>query len=77
MPGASAPAKLAGLGVLPVTAIVKSAAALLPASSLTTCLITISLAAMSSFVIVQVFCMPGTTVTAPFAVQSPLVPVCA
>ena len=67
MPGASAPAKLAGLGVLPVTDIVKSAAVLVPASSLTTCLITISFAAMSSFVIVQVFCMPGTTLTVPFA----------
>ena len=75
VPGASAPAKLAGLGAVPVTESVKSAAALEPASSLTTCLITISFAEMSSFVIVQVFCTPATTVTAPFAAQSPLIPV--
>ena len=75
MPGASAPAKLAGLGELPVTDIVKFAAVLVPASSLTTCLITISFGEMSSFVIVQVFCIPAATVTVPSAAQSPLIPV--
>jgi hypothetical protein len=37
VPGDSAPAKLAGLGELPVTDIVKSAADLLPPLSLITC----------------------------------------
>ena len=40
VPGLSAPLKLAGLGLLPVTLIGKSAATLLPPSSFTTCLIT-------------------------------------
>ena len=44
---------------LPVTEIVKSAAAFLPASSLITCLITVSFAATSLFVIVQVFDLPA------------------
>ena len=48
--------------MLPVTDIVKSAAVLVPASSLTTCLITISFAALSSFVIVQVFVSPAAIV---------------
>ncbi len=75
MPGAPAPGKLAGLGELPVTDIVKLEAALVPASSLTTFLITISFAETSLFVIVQVFCTPATTVTEPSAAQSPLIPV--
>ena len=49
---------------------VKSAAVFVPPSSLTTFLITISFAAMSSFVIVQVFVAFATTVTVSVATPS-------
>src|SRR5437879_123892 len=59
VPGDSAPAKVAGLGLLPVTAIGKSAATLVPPSSLITCLITINCGALSSLVMVQVLVSPS------------------
>ena len=69
--------KLAGLGELPVTDMVKSEATLVPASSLTTFLITISFAETSSFVIVQVFVAFATIVTVSVATPSQTIEVCA
>jgi hypothetical protein len=66
VPGLSAPAKLAGFGLVPVTLIVKFAALAEPPLSFTTCLITWSVpvvgAATSSFVTVQVFVWPAAIV---------------
>lgn len=56
----------------PVIVSVKSPAALDLPLSLTTCLITVSVAGTSSFVIVQVFCSPAVTVP-----EQPEAPVCA
>jgi hypothetical protein len=57
VPGLSAPAKLAG--VPPGTLIVKFDAVAVPPLLLITCLITVSVAAWSSFVIVHVADPPG------------------
>ena len=77
MPGAAAPGKLAGLGEEPVTDSVKSAGPFVPASSLTTFLITISFAETSLFVIVQVLVAFATTVTVSVATPSQTIEVCA
>ena len=77
VPGAPAPGKLAGLGELPVTDIVKSEATLVPPSSLRTFLITISFAETSLFVIVQVFVAFATTATVSVATPSQTIEVCA
>ena len=58
MPGDSAPGDDPGLGLLPVTVIVKFPAVAVPPLSLTTCLMTISVAATSLFVTVQIFVWP-------------------
>ena len=58
MPGDSAPAKDAGLGLPPVTDIVKLDAVAVPPLLLMTCLMTISVGAWSSFVTVQVLLWP-------------------
>ena len=56
VPGAPAPAKLAGEGLPPLTRSVKSDAFAVPPLSFTTFLITTSFPGSSSFVTVQVFC---------------------
>ena len=61
VPGLSAPLNAEGVGVEPVTWIAKALAVFVPPSSLMTCLITISVAARSLFVIVQVFVSPFPT----------------
>jgi hypothetical protein len=76
VPGDSAPGKDDGLGLVPVTPIVKLDAVDVPPSSLITCLITISFGATSLFVMVQTFSTPATTDTTPLALQSPLKLVC-
>ena len=65
VPGEPVPAKLAGLGLLPVTCRVKSEGTALPPLSFTTCLTTVRVAvvgALSSLVTVQVFESPGAIV---------------
>ena len=76
MPGDSAPAN----GLLPATStlpdrmcMVKSLAVAVPPLSLITCLITVSVGATSSLVIVHVFVSPTASVTVPAVVQSPLI----
>ena len=58
MPGDSAPAKDAGLTLVPVTLIVKALATAVPPLLLTMCLITINCGPISSLVTVQVFVCP-------------------
>ena len=74
VPGDSAPGKevLPPGTAEPLTVIVKSLAHFVPPYLLSTCLITISLGALSSLVIVQVLTSPGFSVTEPFESQSPL-----
>jgi hypothetical protein len=54
VPGDSAPGNVDGVGELPVTLIVKSAAALVPLSSFTTCLITLRVPGCGGVVVVVV-----------------------
>src|SRR2546427_9808221 len=56
---ASLPGKLAGLGLLPVTVMVKFEARAVPPLSLMTCLITLRVAAWSLLVTVQVLVSPA------------------
>ena len=62
VPGDSAPENDAGLGLVPVTDIVKLPAVAVPPLSLTTCLMTMRCAGWSSLVMVQVFCSPAAIV---------------
>src|SRR5919106_1595918 len=62
VPGLSAPGKLSGVSLAPPESRVKFAATAVPPLSLTTCLITMSCGAMSSFVTVQVFVSPAAMV---------------
>src|SRR5437870_5377106 len=59
VPGDSAPGKLAGLGLLPVTAMVKLAAVAVPPWSLMTCLMTLRWAAWRLLMNVQVTFSPS------------------
>src|SRR6266508_4358840 len=75
VPGDSAPGNGLPLTSLPplLMCIDQAEATAEPPSSLTTCLITVSVPATSSFVIVQVLLAPGLSVIAPDALQSPLI----